>query len=138
MPATAVYLVKFFWMASMPACLMCSGVVKWGSPAPKSTRSTPCERSVVASLLMAMVAEISMRPMRAVNAVAPAVDDTGIPFRLRCVLCALGCGPGLQSYLEACGRIPRRARSRLSTDAGTRSPSAPPSEAISRTSRELR
>src|SRR6266568_5490651 len=81
-PATAVYLVKLFWMASMPACLMCSGVAKWGSPAPKSTRSTPCERRVVASLLMAMVAEISMRPMRAVNAVAPAVDDTDIPFGL--------------------------------------------------------
>src|SRR5579864_8140259 len=63
-PATGVYLVKLARMAAMAASLMCSGVAKCGSPAPKSTRSAPFSRSLVASITTAMVAEISMRSMR--------------------------------------------------------------------------
>ena len=48
----------------MAASLMCRGVGKCGSPAPKSTRSTPWARSLAASAATAMVAETSIRPIR--------------------------------------------------------------------------
>src|SRR5580693_6324621 len=51
-------------MAAMAASLMCCGVAKWGSPAPKSTSFAPCARSLAASAVTAMVAEISIRPIR--------------------------------------------------------------------------
>src|SRR5271168_1264634 len=51
-------------MAAMAASLMCRGVEKCGSPAPKSTRLTPCARSLEASAATAMVAETSIRPIR--------------------------------------------------------------------------
>src|ERR1017187_914625 len=51
-------------MASMAASLMWRGGLKWGSPAPKSTRLMPCARSLAASAATAMVAETSIRPMR--------------------------------------------------------------------------
>src|SRR5579859_3092586 len=51
-------------MAAMAASLMCRGVGKWGSPAPKSTRFAPWARSLAASAATAMVAETSIRPMR--------------------------------------------------------------------------
>src|SRR3954469_7007989 len=54
-------------MASTAASLMCSGVGKCGSPAPKSTRSAPVERSFSASATTAMVAETWMRLMRSVS-----------------------------------------------------------------------
>src|ERR1035438_6327321 len=66
-PPTAVYFEKFVWMAAMAASLMCCGVEKWGSPAPKSTTSIPCWRSLSASATTAMVAEGSMRLMRSVR-----------------------------------------------------------------------
>src|SRR5436190_23648094 len=43
-PLTGVYLVKFLLSASMAAFLMLSGVGKSGSPALKSTTSTPSRR----------------------------------------------------------------------------------------------
>src|ERR1039458_903322 len=51
-------------MAAMAASLMCLGVEKWGSPAPKSTRFAPWARSLAASAATAMVAETSIRPIR--------------------------------------------------------------------------
>src|SRR5580692_6741865 len=54
-------------MAAMAASLMCCGVAKCGSPAPKSTTSMPCARSLSASATTAMVAEGSMRLMRSVS-----------------------------------------------------------------------
>src|SRR5579863_9638082 len=51
----------------MAASLMCCGVAKCGSPAPKSTTSMPCARSLSASATTAMVAEGSMRLMRSVS-----------------------------------------------------------------------
>src|SRR5450755_4251460 len=69
-PPTAVYFEKFAWMAAMAASLMCCGVEKWGSPAPKSTTSIPCWRSLSASATTAMVAEGSMRLMRSVRRTA--------------------------------------------------------------------
>src|SRR5437588_6251793 len=54
-------------MAAMAASLMGCGVAKCGSPAPKSTRSTPLARSLSASFTTARVAEISIRPMRSLS-----------------------------------------------------------------------
>jgi hypothetical protein len=49
---------------------MWRGVAKCGSPAPKSTSFAPSARSFAAAAVTAMVAEISMRPMRWLNFVA--------------------------------------------------------------------
>src|SRR5882724_11572127 len=54
-------------MASIAACLMCCGVAKCGSPAPKSARSTPCALSRSASAVIAIVAETSMRLIRSLK-----------------------------------------------------------------------
>src|ERR1700689_1388348 len=54
-PLTGVYLVKLAWMAAMAACLMFSGVGKSGSPALKSTTSTPARRRRSASAATFMV-----------------------------------------------------------------------------------
>src|ERR1035441_5972343 len=51
-------------MAAIAASLICRGVGKWGSPAPKSTRFAPWARSLAASAATAMVAETSIRPIR--------------------------------------------------------------------------
>src|ERR1700728_4453289 len=51
-------------MAAMAASLMCCGVAKCGSPAPKSTSFAPCARSLAASAVTALVAEVSIRPIR--------------------------------------------------------------------------
>ena len=59
-----VYLVKFALMAAMPACLMLSGVGKSGSPALKSTTSTPSRRSLSASAMTFMVEETLIAEMR--------------------------------------------------------------------------
>src|SRR5258708_10258906 len=48
-PPVLVYLVKFWFRASMAARLMLSGVGKSGSPAPKSTTSAPSRRRLSAS-----------------------------------------------------------------------------------------
>src|SRR5580692_8227156 len=48
----------------MAASLMCCGVGKCGSPAPKSTSLAPWARSFAASAATAMVAETSIRPIR--------------------------------------------------------------------------
>ena len=52
--------------------------VKWGSPAPKSTTSMPCWRSLSASATTAMVAEGSMRLMRSVSFTAGVASVTGV------------------------------------------------------------
>src|SRR5581483_2356074 len=54
-------------MASMAASLMCCGVAKCGSPAPKSARSMPCDFIFRASAVIAIVAETSMRLIRSVR-----------------------------------------------------------------------
>ena len=73
MPETMVYFVKLFWMAAIAASLICCGVGKCGSPAPKSTSFAPCARSFAASAVTAMVAEISIRPMRSEKTAAAVV-----------------------------------------------------------------
>src|SRR5689334_3048208 len=50
-PPTAVYFVKFPWIAAIAASLMCCGVAKCGSPAPKSTTSIPRLQLLSQSLL---------------------------------------------------------------------------------------
>src|SRR3954462_15924605 len=67
MPATAVYLVKSLLMASMAASLMWRGVGKCGSPAPKSTRSTPWALSLPAAATMVSVSDGSMRRRRSLT-----------------------------------------------------------------------
>ena len=67
MPATFVYRVKFFSIASIAASLICRGVEKCGSPAPKSARFTPSDFNFSAAAVIAIVAETSMRPMRSAN-----------------------------------------------------------------------
>src|ERR1700722_17682263 len=73
-------------MAAMAASLMWRGVAKWGSPAPKSTSWAPWARSLAASAVTAMVAEISMRPIRsakilvAMGAVIPTILADSHPF----------------------------------------------------------
>jgi hypothetical protein len=59
--------VKFFSIASIAASLICRGVEKCGSPAPKSERFTPSDFNFSAAAVIAMVAETSMRPMRSAN-----------------------------------------------------------------------
>src|SRR5579863_2737725 len=54
-PPVLVYLVKFWFRASMAARLMLSGVGKSGSPAPKSTTSAPSRRRRSASAATFMV-----------------------------------------------------------------------------------
>src|SRR5690348_17853479 len=57
----------------MAASLMCCGVAKCGSPAPKSTSFAPWARSLAASAVTAMVAEISIRPIRSEKRAAAVV-----------------------------------------------------------------
>src|SRR5579864_6245531 len=66
-PPVGVYLVKLALMASMAARLMLSGVGKSGSPAPKSTTSTPSRRRRSASAATFMVDDSLMRPTRSVR-----------------------------------------------------------------------
>ena len=77
-PPTAVYREKLFWMAAIAASLTCCGVEKCGSPAPKSTTSIPCWRSLSASATTAMVAEGSMRLIRSVSLTAGVASVTGV------------------------------------------------------------
>src|ERR1019366_10099013 len=63
-PAAAVYLVKFRSSASMAACLILAGVGKSGSPAPKSTTSTPLARRFSASAATFMVDDTLMNEIR--------------------------------------------------------------------------
>src|SRR5215831_17652480 len=63
-PPAAVYLVKFCSSARMAACLMLSGVGKSGSPAPKSTTSTPSERRRSASCATFIVDDTLMEEIR--------------------------------------------------------------------------
>ena len=64
MPAAGVYLVKPAASAWMQASLICCGVSKSGSPAPKSTTSTPCARNFSASAATFMVDETLINEMR--------------------------------------------------------------------------
>src|ERR1700751_3479745 len=66
-------------MAAMAASLMWRGVGKCGSPAPKFTRFAPLGRSLGASGGTAMVAETSIRPMRAANTCEAAATLVIIP-----------------------------------------------------------
>ena len=63
-PPAGVYFVKLLLMASMAACLMLSGVGKSGSPAPKSTTSTPSRRRRSASAATFMVEDTLISAMR--------------------------------------------------------------------------
>ena len=56
-PELGVYFVKPALSASMAAALMCSGVSKSGSPAPKLKTSTPSARRALALLSIARVSE---------------------------------------------------------------------------------
>src|SRR5579863_9481090 len=75
-------------MAAMAASLMCRGVLKCGSPAPKSTRLAPWARSLAASAATAMVAETSIRPMRSANTLADTLDGSAtVVIRLSLQIC---------------------------------------------------
>src|SRR5690242_1596416 len=63
-PAAGVYFVKFCSSARTAACLMLSGVGKSGSPAPKSTTSTPSRRSLSASAATFMVEDTLIAEIR--------------------------------------------------------------------------
>src|SRR5262245_14584665 len=66
-PPAGVYLVKLLLIASIAAFLILSGVGKSGSPAPKSTTSTPSRRSLSASAATFIVDETLIRPMRSAS-----------------------------------------------------------------------
>ena len=61
----------------MAACLMLSGVGKSGSPAPKSTTSTPCARSLSASAATFMVEDTLIEEMRSAIAVGYCLHALG-------------------------------------------------------------
>ena len=56
-PGVGGYLVWSFSMARMPACLMCSGVGKSGSPTLKPMTSMPSARIFLNCVSMAMVVD---------------------------------------------------------------------------------
>src|SRR5918911_406462 len=64
-PEFVVYLVKFASIAACAARETWAGVGKSGSPAPKSTTSTPCAFSLMASVVTLIVGEIAILPARA-------------------------------------------------------------------------
>ena len=64
-PSTAVYLVKPSSMALRAAALMCSGVSKSGSPAPRPITSLPAARISAARVVTARVGEGLMACTRA-------------------------------------------------------------------------
>src|ERR1700693_2801354 len=63
-PPVGVFFVKLASSAAMAAFLMLSGVGKSGSPAPKSTTSTPSRRKRSASAATFMVDDSLMRDTR--------------------------------------------------------------------------
>src|SRR5205823_3227989 len=68
----------------MAACLMLSGVGKSGSPAPKSTTSTPSARSFSASDATFMVDDTLMEEMRsAIGFMAVCISVWLCPFQFR-------------------------------------------------------
>src|SRR5581483_1732852 len=70
-PPAFVYFVKLAAIAATAACLMLSGVGKSGSPAPKSTTSTPSRRRRSASAETFKVEETLMVEIRsAISAMA--------------------------------------------------------------------
>src|SRR5438093_9830220 len=58
-------------MAVLPASLAGCGVGKSGSPAPKSTTSTPCRFSFSASAATFIVGDAATRPIRSANITFP-------------------------------------------------------------------
>src|SRR4051794_41114533 len=66
-PELVVYLVKLASMARCAAAETCGGVGKSGSPAPKSTMSTPCAFSLSASAVTFIVGDMAMRAVRAAS-----------------------------------------------------------------------
>src|SRR3954468_14215131 len=64
----------------MAACLMLSGVGKSGSPAPKSTTSTPSQRSLSASVETFMVEETLIDEIRSAIALIAACIYFEAPF----------------------------------------------------------
>src|SRR5580700_1478790 len=66
----------------MAACLMLSGVGKSGSPAPKSTTSTPSARSFAASAATFMVEDSLIDDIRSAIALATACMVFLRPFML--------------------------------------------------------
>src|ERR1017187_6186296 len=66
----------------MAACLMLSGVGKSGSPAPKSTTSSPCARSFSASAETFMVDDTLMEEMRSAIGLVSACIGSSEPFFL--------------------------------------------------------
>src|SRR5688500_12595526 len=70
MPADGVYFVKLPSSAAWAAALTCSGVGKSGSPAPRSTTSTPWRRSRSASADTRSVGDATTRLIRWANSIA--------------------------------------------------------------------
>src|SRR3954466_13763839 len=89
-------------MAAIAASLICRGVGKWGSPAPKSTKLAPWARSLAASAATAMVAETSMRLMRSAKTLAGAATDVVMLSFLQ-ILGAGGTGRRRELSLIAAG-----------------------------------
>src|ERR1700677_2500357 len=100
-PPAGVYFVKFSLMARMAACLMLSGVGKSGSPALKSTTSTPSRRSLSASAMTFIVEETLIEEMRSAMVGLVSVGVIWLPF-----LCTLGTEPAAQPSLHGFGHEP--------------------------------
>src|SRR5215472_17473455 len=97
LPPAPVYLVKFCSIAHMAAFLILSGVGKSGSPAPKSTTSTPCVRSFSASAATFIVDETLISEMRsAISVFSSSAMVSCLRARPDC------CADGAESFEEPC------------------------------------
>src|SRR6476660_4885350 len=70
-PELVVYLVKLASIAACAAAEMWVGVGKSGSPAPRSTTSTPCALSRIASAATFIVGDTDIRVVRVANMSGP-------------------------------------------------------------------
>src|SRR5262245_16319334 len=122
MPAATVYRVKLASIADFPAAFTCSGVGKSGSPALKSTTSTPARRRRSASAATANVGEAVTWERRWAN-----MDDHS-GTSVRDVPC--------EGYYETPAFCLRFIH--VSTTGGTRPVTLPPRLKTSLVKRELR
>src|SRR3989304_2882444 len=102
-PPVAVYLLKSSRMARMAASFTFSGVGKSGSPAPKSIRSAPSERSFSASIITAMVEETEMRETLLEKAISAVL---GLNCTLLMRLHLLGAEPLLHQRRNQAADVP--------------------------------
>src|SRR6201984_265406 len=80
-PSTLVYRVKPERIASRPACAMCSGVSKSGSPAPRPITSLPSALSRAARAVTARVGEGLTRWTRRASAGEKVTEFPAVRFK---------------------------------------------------------